>query len=226
MPRWHTSSLPSTLILVATLSGCGGDSTDSARAASESAIDPRFASADALIAYYNKLTYEAELIDLRAVLELYYPENDLQSQMVRILKLLIPVHDLGAAMWEQFDEGMNPDTRISPVAPHREATVLTERNGERVLAREVDAEGETNTLHLVQIGDRWWLSGYTLEYGDDFTRSVAEDRMNLVEQTFRDLGPIASSFAPRVRRGEFSSAKQARDAFFAARIAHEQRPGS
>lgn len=220
MPRWHTSSLPSTLILVATLSGCGGDASDQ-QTAVPPAADPRFATADALITYYNQLTYETELIDARATLELYYAENDLQRQMVRVITESVPSIDLEQAMWEQFGQGFNPAAPRSPLTSNREATVITERNGPRVLAREVDAQGSVNTIHLVQVGTRWWLSGYTLEYDDEFTDAIAD--FDAYEQFLRDLGLVASSVASRIRRGEFSSAEKAREAV-GTEIMARQRP--
>lgn len=71
--------------------------------------------------------------------DLCYPESELQRELMRLGALARPAG----------------------------AVTLRTRDGTRAVAAYTDAQGRSHDLHLVEAGDRWWISGFTFEYDDD-----------------------------------------------------------
>src|SRR5690349_11787942 len=127
--------------------------------------DPRFASAEALLEYYNSLTTR-EPVDMIAVYNACYAENDVQRQYIDASRQLQPFAELDRLMFQKFGECFNPKSKSHMLAPDKPAKMI-KLEGQRAEAELINSDGETQTLRLVQIGDRWWVSGYTFEYLPD-----------------------------------------------------------
>jgi hypothetical protein len=67
----------------------------------------------------------------------------------------------------------------------------------------------------IKVGDRWWISGYTLDDDPDFenrdTKAFAE-----TERFFGHIGPHEPAIAERIRQGELSTVNEAKTALFEA----------
>ena len=55
--------------------GCGGDEPAVVQQPPPQ-VDPRFVTAEALVTHFNQLASEAEIVDARNVMALYYAETD------------------------------------------------------------------------------------------------------------------------------------------------------
>ena len=193
--------------VIATLliGGCGGSEPATSE---EAAVDPRFASAEALIEYYNKITVHTSRVDMAAAVELLYPENALQEQLVRITRHMIPFAEVQQACWDQFGQGFSPGERYPPYSPNPEPARLVEHTGQRAKAVEVEPDGTNSDLYLVQIDNRWWISGYSLEYHPLIAGNL--DSLDIFEQNMATLAAIAPEVAADVRRGMFASVAELR----------------
>ena len=83
----HFATVAAVLAVVAlpvNLVGCAGDeeSAQESVAAQQPVVDPRYASADALIAEFNRMT-TTEPVDVAGMLNLYYAENALQRDWTK-----------------------------------------------------------------------------------------------------------------------------------------------
>jgi hypothetical protein len=219
MPR-PAAPVASILLLavvpVLALPGCGGgaETTDAAPAAP--AVDPRFASADALLDHYNSIAMKGPVIDLAAILDLMHAENDLQRRMLGAMRSMMPMYEIEVAMRERFGEGLNPGEMDASLAPSADAAVIGTRSDRRAEATYTDHDGSTSTLYLVQIGPRWWLSGFTLEHDPDFVSDP--DELEKMETMASKLAPVLPPVLARVRAGEFSAAQEVRMAIAMALI--------
>jgi hypothetical protein len=202
------------LLAALVLYGCGNDAAE-APVTESASVDPRFASAEALLDYYNSISTR-EPVDARAALELFYPENDLQRRYLGIAQNLRSVAELDRLMFERFGECMDPKKRKHSLSPDQPAT-MTKREDSRAQAQCIDSKGKKTTLHLVQIGDRWWVSGYTFEYETEWKESIAD--LDRFEQFVRSMAAASQNVATSITDGSLKSAQEARKALGQAIIA-------
>ena len=190
------------LVVIATslITGCGGSEP---AAIDEPPVDTRFASAEALVDYYNEISFRCARIDPAAQLDLFYAENETQEQIVRILHNMIPYVELQQAVWEHFHEGLSLTAEAPPLAPNLQPARITEHSGQRAQAEEVQADGAQMTLYLVQIDNRWWISAYTVEYAPGFASAM--EKLDVLERNTADLAVISPQLTAEVKSGQFGS---------------------
>jgi len=191
--------------------GCGRHDEESA--AQETAapqVDPHFVSAAALIEYFNTLT-TTEPIDPTASNSLYYAENEFQRRLVSLGQTAAPIFDLGAAMQERFKAPVDPSSPKAFIAKANKPAHITQDQGERALAEYKDWDGTIERMQLVKYNQRWWISGYTLEY-HPLLKDIKRDQLVLSEAGLKAMAAVAPAMATRVRAGEFRTADEARKA--------------
>jgi hypothetical protein len=140
-------------VIALALVGCGGE--PESVPVVEPQVDPRFASAEALLDHYNELTCNRDVVDAAGAFDLFYAENDHQRRLLSVVRSFIPLAELDQAMWDQFGEAVDPEDPISMLTPNPGPAVMTEHTGRRAMAKEPRANGGENDLYLVEIGDRW-----------------------------------------------------------------------
>ncbi|MHC4108251.1 MAG: hypothetical protein ACYSTY_09235 [Planctomycetota bacterium] len=186
------------------------------------AVDPRFATAEALVDYYNELTTDRHVVDTDSTLELLFAENDQQRRIIAVLRNYAPILKLEQAMWERFGERLDAKEKLAPQGPNLRPAIITEHAGQRAMARETNRDGAESNLYLVQIGDRWWISGYTLENDLEF-KSIRDD-LEGFEQITLNLAGIAPGITQRLRGGEFTAPDDVRKAMGEALVAQLEPP--
>jgi hypothetical protein len=189
------------VVAAACLPGCVED--EPTITIEEPQVDPRFASADALVEYFNELT-TTEPANLRRVSELYYGENELQQRNVEHNSNFVGVLELHQALYDRFGRGYFPDH--GPAFEPNGPATITERSPQRATATYPDSLGRPEPLQLVQVGDRWWISGYTLENHPMYNNN---ENLPNVERNFRVLASVGPQIISRTNRGEFRSADEA-----------------
>lgn len=170
--------------------------------------DPRFASADSLIEYYNELT-TIEPVNLRRANELFYAETEQQQRYIANNGNYISVLEVHQALYDRFGQGYFPQMK-SVFEPSDPATI-TERTPQRAIASYTTDRGDAATLQLVQVGDRWWISAYTLE---DRIAQIPEAQFKETELVFRGIGAAGPEIIRRIDRGDFTTFEQARSALW------------
>lgn len=196
------------ITIVILLNACDGSEPEET-AIQAPAVDPRFVSADAMLETYNNIITQAPRVDPHKIFSFMYTENDTQKAMLKSISSTIPYLELDQVVFERFGECLNPKDKIAPLAPDSPAAI-TERNGQRAIAEGIDAEGDKYTVHLVQIGERWWVSGYTLEYLPWGNRSIQEYEETSRFNTY--LSQAAAKIEQQIKTGKITSVDQARNA--------------
>ncbi len=185
--------------------GCGGDEPAAVEQPLPQ-VDPRFVSAEALVAHYNQLASEAEIVDARSVMALYYAETDVHRGLIDVSTQFISMLEYDLAMWEQFGQGITPRKDGPRLARNQKPARITEPGDERAVVAYTNGLGESKALQLVKVGERWWISGYTLEHDPE----VAP--MSSLPEKFGGVLPnaaVAPSVTARIRNGEFATAAEA-----------------
>jgi hypothetical protein len=206
--RLHTRTLNLLVVIILTCcAGCGRASNDTDEN-KKAAIDPRYASADSVLATYNSLVTKSPVEAARA-LELFYAESPAQQHYLSIAMSTVPLAEWDWFMFEKFGEGASRSAKHPQLSPDAPA-VIFERGDRRVKARYKDNDGEEQTLYLVQIGDRWWVSGYTLEYDKTWRQMVGDAEG--IDENLKKFAEACGPVIERLKRGEFKSADEARKA--------------
>jgi hypothetical protein len=192
----------------AALPGCGGETPPPSEVL---AVDPRYESAESLIEYYNSLT-TCDPIRARDVINLFHGENTLQERYIGIARSLVSVAELDYLIFSRFNELLDPNDEtghhmLSPDMP----AAITEREDARAQAVFHDTDGDEHILYLVRIGDRWHVSGYTLEYDEDWTGMISD--IDKFEDSMQKTGVAAHGVCGQVEAGTLQSAADARKAF-------------
>lgn len=196
------------IVCAALMFGCSGGSADDATAIAQPEVDPRFESAEALVAHYNSLTTRTP-VDAVSALDLFYPENNIQRQYLNVSRSMLAMAEFDQAMFEKFGEGFDPKERRPLLSPDQPASII-QRDGARAQARFIDHDGDEQTLQLVQLDGRWWISGYTLEYNKSLTDAIGD--LDRFERSTKAWAEGIRPVIVRLRNGEFSSAPEARKA--------------
>ncbi len=204
--------------------GCGNESDDNTATTgtiTTPAVDPRFVSAETLIAEFNRLT-TTDPIDPMATLALYYAETPLQTELLSVSRTLTPMYALNDAFQQRFKQPIDPTTPKAFVAKANGPAGITQTQGERATATYKDWDGTSETLQLVRYNGRWWVSGYTVEQHPNI-KGLNEDERTFIMITMRAMGSVAPGLTARVKAGEFSSVAAARTALRMAAAAEIQR---
>jgi hypothetical protein len=193
--------------------GCGGGEAD-AEAAMPS-VDPRYATADAFVEYFNSLS-TATPVRYQEIRREFYAENQEQRQMLEVYDLTLALLDLMHASAVQFDDQDAKDILDEALAPSQPASIV-ERSDRRAQATYRDARGHEERLYLVQHEHRWWISAYTLEYSHSF-REMQDAALDVhgelgIDSTRRvQIARLYRDTAARIRRGEFRTQEESRRA--------------
>lgn len=204
--------------------GCGNDTDDSSAATSSvaaPAVDPRFVSAETLLAEFNRLT-TVDPIDVAAVMNLHYAETPLQTELIGVSRAMAPLYDLNDAFESRFKQPIDPTTPKAFVARANGPASISQNQGERATATYKDWDGKTETLQLVKYSGRWWISGYTVEHHPNLM-TLSEDDRTFIMITMRAMGAVAPGVTARLNAGEFASVGAARTALQMAAAAEIQR---
>lgn len=191
-----------------TLSACGGSETEQT-AVQPPPVDPRFASADALLETFNHIITQPR-VDPIAWHSLIYAENDLQRRLLACMREGVPFDNLEQTVYEKFGEHFTPGRKSPPLAPDKPSRII-EYNDQRVTAEGINTDGKTYKTYFVQIGDRWWVSGYTMEYDPRAKETI--DDLDLFERLVALIAAAAPVVLDDIESGEITSVEQARAAF-------------
>lgn len=205
--RWNhtlTALIASGLATLICLQGCSDSKKSDSSEAQRPLVDPRFASAEATLDHYNSVVTSGPKVDVSAIISMFYAETPLQQRLLRLYNASIPIMDLDEACWETFGVGYLSTSKEPPRTPARERAVMTEGGADRAKARHRENDGRTVDLYFVRIGDRWWLSGYTLEYDPEFDmKGVDPDRF---EQGIAHFASAAQRVTAEIRAGKWKDA--------------------
>ncbi len=137
---------------------------------------------------------------------LYYAETDVQRRLIDISTQSISMLEYDLAMWEQFGQGITPRKDGPLLAPNQKPARITEPGDERAVVAYTNGLGESKSLQLVKVGERWWISGYTLEHAPEFASfsSLPEKWGGVLPNAV-----VAPSVTARIRNGEFATAAEA-----------------
>lgn len=204
------------LALMALVPGCGGDGEEVAATVQPAPpVAPRFASAESLLEYFNSLN-TATPVRPSEIVDLYYPENAHQERLVRISRdwcaamelATAPVEYFGQDTIDEFERNLERRYGVSIEAvvgspqmqprPNQPA-VISERVEGYVLCKYRDGFGDLHTLYLAERGNRWWISGYTLEYEN----KLSPEELEQWDQHAREAAAISHNLLPRLRADEF-----------------------
>ena len=191
------------IAIIVLLSACSGEEPDPV-VIQPPPVDPRFASSDALLDYYNQVVMQQPKVDPRKVFSLMFVETPLQERLVALARESLPLMELEDACWEQYGMGLSPAADESPFAPARHRATMTENDNDRAKARRQRNDGSRADIYLVRLGNRWWISGYTYEYDRRFKPD--EESLDDLERRIRYLAAVAPIVTADVRRGKWKEA--------------------
>ncbi len=167
----------------------------------------RFPTADSLVAHLNQLVTEAP-VDYLGVLDLYFPETELQRELLDLERLMYPIIELEHQGFQRFGESIQGSMRVDPLGA-MPPVVIQEYDGRRVRALTTDVNQREFEFHLVEMGQEWYISGYTTKYALMREGDLATRLLELRPQIEASL-PAINTVLPRVRNGEIRTANQAR----------------
>ena len=203
------------LLIALALAGCCGDGE--AEPIGEAAVENRFATPEALIEGI-RAALTAFPFDNVAFFDMCYGETEWQERYIASQRLFYEQSQiLEEAMVEAFGERYSTVDDPFPAWPIDEVQIL-ENDDQRAVVlcsarpRSESRRGATDArLYAVRIGDRWWVSGYTWEYIEEL-RTINPDTLADMDDGSRRLRDLHTTFAARIRAGEFATAEEAREA--------------
>ena len=86
------------ITIIVLLSACSSEDPESV-AIQPPPVDPRFASADALLEYYNRVLTQQPKLDSREYLSLMFAETPLQERLLALYRDSLPLLELDDACW-------------------------------------------------------------------------------------------------------------------------------
>jgi hypothetical protein len=198
----------STCCLVLGLCGCsGGDDSEVAAGQAGSSVDPTRASARALFDHIESIC-NREHPDAEAYYALVHTETPKQKVWIDFVNnALLPRARFAKACFEKFGE--YPPIGQAGVWQIAEATWKKEEP-DRVEIECINDHGVKSPLHLVRLGDQWWISGYTFEYAKHI--GFNEPGFDRMTESLPGIGPHVDRVTARVRNGEFATLEEAEEA--------------
>jgi hypothetical protein len=218
MIRFFGALIGLAALVVVALTGCSGEAeAENAPVVVEAPVDPRYATADALVAHYNDLNAQA-IPDFRALSGLWYAENDTQRRILSVLRSFADVMDFYKAVIERYQVALDAAAfrELAGFKQNARATIK-QRLDRRVIADHVDFDGARSEMHFVEYDRRWWISGYSFESNKNLKKMLDNpsflDAMDAAGRMFR---AAATKTTARVRAGEFANAQAAMASLIAA----------
>jgi hypothetical protein len=199
--------------------GCGAKNESAGDSDNETEAT-RFATADALIEYYNEVVMNGTAIDVEPLLDCNYAETPLHERLLEMQYGILELAEWRRAMWDQFESVREPGEQ-PPLSPDKHPAEIIERDGRRAVARQVQNDGSDYEIHLVKMEGRWWISVYTHEY-DPMSKSILNslDTPQTMEPFYNAAAKALPPVTRRIRNGEFQSAEQADQAMRSAMAKH------
>lgn len=191
---------------VLSLGGCGNSTAEEPEAPLPPVADTRFATLESTLQYYNTVATN-DPINFDEMLRLIYPESDLHKRLIEINKQLKPLYELDRLMFQVYGEGWEPGRKKPMSAPDQPAQ-LVKSEAQRGEATCIDSRGKKETIQFVKIGDRWWVSGYTLEYEPEVRQYL--DKIDVMERVAPAIAAAASNVRMYVQSRQIRSAADAR----------------
>lgn len=202
------------ILAISMLAGCGSDSVDNQQS-NISIVDPRFATAEALVAHITSLT-ERDSPDFRAYYDLFYPETPAQEAWDRFAdEYILPTSEFELEVYKQFGE--EADIEIAKFDYYRFNNLRLVENSEFRAKALFDSEvRDTKEIYLIKVDNRWWVSGYTWEYLSTF------DAEKIYEAARTSLGQkkYIDKVINLVKEGTFPTVQAAREAYQNAISSH------
>ena len=212
MTRTHRNNL-FVISLLAIIQLCGsGCAKPEEEAAVQADSAYGFSSAAALLNHYNSITTR-EPVDIVAAYDLCYAENDFQQRYIKTSRRMKPFAELDRAMLDTFGECFDPKRKKHMLSADQAATI-TREDEQRAEAQFVNSDGESKTLHMVKVGDRWWVSGFTFEYDPQVSKYKQD--FSVLERLTDAFAAAAPAVTEGIRSGKIATAAEARSAFAAA----------
>lgn len=185
----------------------------------EETVDPRFASAEALVEHFNSLNTLMPSNDLE-LLPLFHLENQTQRDMWKVIDYMTDerLYEINRLMYARFGASLDDlEGKRIPCTP----AILKKVEEQRAEGTYHDELGKERPLHLIKVGNRWWVSGYTLEYAyDDHQKRDVDRNVEMVLSIMEEVSEFDTTFAipvlERLRRGEFASADEVNQAYIEA----------
>jgi len=197
-------SVVSTCCVVFGLCCCSGE-VDSGAATEKSAsnVDPTRASARALFDHIRTIC-SPEYPDAEAYYALVKWETPKQEiWRHHIENIDLPQYRFGKACQDRFGE--------LPLMRSRSVWEIAsfdwqKDEPDRAVIESVNDYGVKSPLHLVRIGDQWWISGYTFEYSNIGFDHPSFEKVAL---SLPGIGPYIDGVTARIRNGEFRTLEEA-----------------
>ncbi|MCA9291034.1 MAG: hypothetical protein KDA25_07895 [Phycisphaerales bacterium] len=188
------------------LSGCGAKEPDPVVIQQRPPVDPRFATAEAFVDHLNVVANE--LVNVNGIQELMYGETPDQRRFIEALGGLTPMLDLFAAARDHFGEDAVREMAEQQAAmPLFGTTIrLVAQNDRRADAVSTAPDGQESTLKLVEIDDRWWISGYTFDHDPDARKMM--DNPAALEQMGDMMRQVCPPIVNNIRAGRYSTVER------------------
>lgn len=188
------------------LSGCGGSPQPAAPEAP--AVDPRYATAEALVEHYNGCMTRPPR-DLRTMKGLVYAENEIQRQALAIMDMMVVTQEFARAFEARFNEPWSRQLSESDKKADQPAR-LTRVDAQRADGEYVSGKGEKSKLMLVKVGDRWWISGYTYEYDPEFRKAFPQGDVAKAAAAVKLFVDVIANVHARMNNNEFATGQAVR----------------
>jgi hypothetical protein len=194
------------------MAGCGGSETPTeATSVEEPAVDPRNATADALVETYNGvISGRHGLDDIMPLVRFEGPE---QRQLARVMQAAGPFLRLEQECYETFGQCLMSGQLQPPFATGQAPLQITSRTETTADATQRRSNGETMTYDLVFANGRWWIAGSTFQRRPIHTAfENASDTIHMrdsIEQA-KALGDCAKTVMSAIRQGGIENASDAR----------------
>lgn len=197
------------VLLPLALGGCGGTEAQEVETPPPPPVDPHYASAEALIDYFNAQNSKWPP-DVRGINSLFYAETDMQRRVIAALRDYLAVFDFFAAIQERFGSRLEAEVIEKLTANSAEHASLKEFKDQRGKAVSTLENGSTRMLYLLQYENRWWISGYSFEYDPKLKKLLDNpEALQDFEKFGHILRGIFETVNTRLRSGQFYSRAEA-----------------
>jgi hypothetical protein len=190
------------------LCGCsGGDDSATAAEQDASSVDPTRANARALFDHIQSIC-NLEHPDAEAYYALVHTETPKQKIWIAFVSnVLLPRTRFAKACYEKFGEyPLIGQAMVWEIA----GSIWKKEDADRAEIECTNDHGVKSPLHLVRIGDQWWISGYTFEYAKHI--GFDEPGFDKMTQSLPGIGPYIDRVTSRVRNGAFATLEEAEEA--------------
>jgi hypothetical protein len=188
------------------LSGCGAKEPDPVVIQQRPPVDPRFATAEAFVDHLNVVSNE--LTNANGFQELMYGETPEQQRFIAALGGLAPMLDVFAAARDHFgEEAVREMAEQQAAMPLFGTTIrISEQNDRRADAIATAPNGEESMLKLVEIDDRWWISGYTFDHDPDARKMM--DNPEALEKMGDMMRQVCPPIVNNIRAGRYKTVER------------------